>query len=89
MSRGVFLIAGVAAGVALSTWLDNATPVPPLLAFACEGLGMPGAVTMDGELVCLRPGAILGQADSVGTIVAALQEGIARNQTEGDDDADQ
>jgi hypothetical protein len=81
MSKSVFLIVGVAAGLSLSTWLDNATPVPPLFAFACEGLGMPGAVTMDGELVCLRPGAIIGQAESIDTIIVALQEGLDRNAT--------
>jgi hypothetical protein len=82
VGKTIFLIVGIGVGVAMSTWLDNAYPVPPLFAFACEGLGMPGAVTMDGELVCLRPGAIIGAAESMDTIIAALQEGMDRNQTE-------
>jgi hypothetical protein len=79
MSRVLFLIVGVAAGVAAATWLDNAAPVPPLVAFACEGLGFPGAVTMEGELVCLRPGAIISEADSINTIITVLQLGLDRN----------
>jgi xanthosine utilization system XapX-like protein len=77
--KTLLFIAGLVVGITASVYLDNRNPIPPLFAFACGGLGMPAAMTMDDELVCLRPDAIVGQAESMNTIIVALQEGLDRN----------
>lgn len=74
MSRVIFFWLGIACGVWLSVSLDNRNPSGFLFAFACDALGMPAARTLDGELVCLHPGAIIGEAQSMETILSALKK---------------